>query len=257
MSKMRMLRTLLGVGVLSVALAGLAVPASAQIVQSVAFGAGAFWPRSLDTRAPGDALYEDLNQPQLLPGVTGSLEFDMRKFRAIRPFGEWNIGFGNHLELSVGAAYSNRKVASVYRDLVDSHGTDQTTDDTEIAQDLRLRMIPITVVVRVLGGRPGSFQPYLGGGVAVVNFRYSEVGDFVDTTTFDIFNDRFVATGTAMGAVALGGFRVPLGGDIFALTMEGRYQWAVGNTGGIDAGFLGDKIDLGGGSLNFGFLIRY
>jgi hypothetical protein len=44
---------------------------------------------------------------------------------------------------------------------------------------------------------------------------------------------------------------------VYALNVEGRYQWASGNTGGISAGFLGDKIDLSGGSLLFTFLIRY
>jgi hypothetical protein len=44
---------------------------------------------------------------------------------------------------------------------------------------------------------------------------------------------------------------------VYALNFEGRYQWLVGNTGGFDAGFLGDKIDLGGWGLNASFLIRF
>jgi hypothetical protein len=103
----------------------------------------------------------------------------------------------------------------------------------------------------------GGFQPYVGGGIAILNFRYSESGEFVDTTTFEVFPATFVAKDTAIGGQLLAGMRLPLGGDIYALTIEGRYQWASGNTGGIDAGFLGDKIDLGGGFINFGFLIRF
>ena len=51
--------------------------------------------------------------------------------------------------------------------------------------------------------------------------------------------------------ILLGGLRMPLGGDVYALTVEGRYQWGSGDTGGAANEFLGDKIDLGGGSLEF------
>jgi hypothetical protein len=53
------------------------------------------------------------------------------------------------------------------------------------------------------------------------------------------------------------GVRVPIGGDIYALSLEGRYQWGVGKTGGADAGFVADKIDLSGGFFNVGFLVRF
>ena len=51
---------------------------------------------------------------------------------------------------------------------------------------------------------------------------------------------------------------MPLGGDIYGADRRGPYQFGNGNTGGDDAGFLGDKIDLSGGTtLSFGFLIRF
>ena len=90
-----------------------------------------------------------------------------------------------------------------------------------------------------------------------VNFRYSEVGDFVDPVTQDIFNDRFTTSGAAPGAVLLGGLRVPVGGDIYGLGIEGRYQFATGDTGGSAKGFLADKIDLGGWTTNFTVHVRF
>jgi hypothetical protein len=38
---------------------------------------------------------------------------------------------------------------------------------------------------------------------------------------------------------------------------EVRWQKATGDTGGIDAGFLGDKIDLGGVTANFTIHFRF
>jgi hypothetical protein len=106
-------------------------------------------------------------------------------------------------------------------------------------------------------GRPGDVQPYVGAGVGAVFYRYSEFGSFVDTDTLELFNDRFTTTGTAPAGVILGGVRFPLGGDIYALNLEGKYLYAVGNTGGLDKGFLDDKIDLSGGMFNIGFQVRF
>jgi hypothetical protein len=39
-------------------------------------------------------------------------------------------------------------------------------------------------------------------------------------------------------------------GDAFALGAEGRWQHGEGDTGGINEGFLGDKINLGGWTAN-------
>lgn len=259
----RMMRTLARASVVAVLLAGVAAPASAQVVHSLTLGAGWFNPRAFDGRDARDVWVANLTQPVIEgtdPPATSSLDFAIKDFRSVPLFGEWNIALGDHFEVGLGAAYQNRKVASRYRDLVDSHGTDTTADDTEILQDLRLRVIPITGVARVLFGRLGGFQPYVGGGIAILPFRYSEVGDFVDTETFDVFPGRFVASGTAVGSQLLAGMRVPLGGDVYALTIEGRYQWAKGKTDGTTDGipdFLGDRIDLSGGFLNFGFLIRF
>jgi len=255
------LRTVTRVSVLVVGMIALAAPASAQVVHSVSFGAGMFSPKSFDNRADGDVWVADLSQP-VIPGtdppITGSLAFDISDFRSIPVYGEWHIGFGDHLEIGLGAAFANQTVQSVYRDLVNGHGTATTFDDTEIAQDLRLQTVPITGVVRFLGGRPGHFQPYAGIGVVATVFRYSETGEFVDTADWStIYSAKYKTNGTAVGPVLLGGARVPLGGDVYALNFEARYQWVVGKTGGFDAGFLGEKIDLGGWYLNAGFLIRF
>jgi hypothetical protein len=247
------------------ALAGLLIlggagTASAQVVHGFNFGAGFWWPAGLDRRVAGDVLVANLNQP-VIPGLpdaaTGSLAFDFGDFRAFPIFGEYQLGVSDHLEFGFGVSYTNVDVPSVYRDLLNGHNTIDPSDDTEIPQTLSLRQIPITAVARILFGRPETAQAYVGGGFAAVNFHYREAGQFVQLSDLSVYSQEYVAKGMAFGGLLLGGLRFGLGGDVYALTVEGRYQWASGDTGGAPKGFLGDKIDLSGGSITFGLLIRY
>lgn len=229
-------RTLLMGGLLSV----LAAPAAAQAVHSLHLGAGLFTPKSVDGRSGEDVWVENLN----------TLSFDIKDFRGATVNGEWTITFSERVEVGLGAGYYQRSAASVYRDYVNINGN-------EIEQDLKLRVIPITGVVRFLPfGRAGRVQPYVGAGVSALNFRYSEVGEFVDFGDgFAVFRDRYVADGTTLGGVVLGGVRMPIGGDVYALNTELRYQFGEGDLG--DNGFLTPKIDLSGLNFTVGFQIRF
>jgi hypothetical protein len=239
-----MLRTLVRSGGILLATLLIAAPAAAQVVHSVHFGGGVFLPRGFDTRVDGDTLVANLvNEEPLL--------YEISDFRGGQVFGEWNVTFGQRVEEGAGVGYYGRTVPSVYRSLVNEDGF-------EIEQDLRLRIVPLTGIVRFLPfGEPHQVQPYVGAGVAILNWRYSEAGEFVDTSDFSIFGARFTETGSDVGGIVLGGVRIPIDGDIYGLTLEYRYQFGSGNTGGLDAGFLGDKIDLSGGMFNIGFLIRF
>ena len=86
-------------------------------------------------------------------------------------------------------------------------------------------MVPVAFTFRVLPlGQDRGFQPYLGGGLGVINWRYSESGEFVDTRDRSIFNNSFAASGTKTGPVALGGIR--FAGDTLSAGVEIRYQAA-------------------------------
>ena len=247
-----MKKAAVGAGALVLTLVS-AVPASAQVVHSVQFGAGWFFPKSCDaglanrldcraSRGSDDVLVEDLE----------SLAFNVKDFRGPTVFGEWNITFDERVEVSLGAGFYRRTVPSVYRDFVD-------IDFTEIEQDLRLRVIPVSAVVRFLPtGRAGDVQPYIGGGVAALNWKYSETGEFVDFNNNNtIFEDHYEESGTVLAPVVLAGLRMPINGDVYALNAELRYQWGKGNTGGLDNGFLAEKINLGGLNFTLGFQIRF
>lgn len=235
-----MLRTVTRVSGLFLVVACLAAPASAQIVQSLHLGGGAFLPRGEDGRVAEDVLIENLN----------SLAFKVKDFHTGQVFGEWLVAFGDHVELGAGVGFASRTVPTVYRDYTHPN-------DTEIEQELKLRIVPVTGLVRFLAGRPGTVQPYVGIGIAAVRYRYAETGEFVDFSDFSTFRDRYITTGTAVGPTVLAGLRVPVNGDIWGVTFEWRYQGGVGRTGGLANGFLADKIDLSGNNINFGVLVRF
>ena len=213
------------------------VPAHAQ--QSLVLNLGHFSVRGEDTRIADDVLVENLNL----------FAFDLQDFSNGTVGGDWLIGVGDYFDAGFGVAFYQRTVPSVYSDFIN-------LDGSEIFQDFRLRVVPLTATVRVLPfGREAAIQPYFGVGVGVFDWRYSEVGEFIDFDTFDVFRDRVVASGTDVGGLMLGGLRVPVG-DRFAVGAELRYQDVSGRVG-IDRGFLNERIDLGGISTQFTFEIGF
>ena len=70
------------------------------------------------------------------------------------------------------------------------------------------------------------------------------------------YDCEFVEDGRVVDLVSIGVVDES-GREFYAISTEWRYQWVTGDTGGTAAGFLSDKIDLSGGNLNFGFLIRF
>ena len=196
--------------------------------QSLNFTIGYFVVRGEDGRVSGDALVE--NRSLYL--------FDFDDFNSASLGAEYLFNIGEYLEVGGGIGYTSRAVDTIYEDYT-------RPDGSEIEQTLKLRVMPISLTGRVLIlGRSGAFQPYVGGGIGIYNWRYSETGDFIDFTVpgRTIFRDSFAQSGTALGPVAVFGARVPLGN--ITIGGEVRYQKAEGELDERD--FLGPKIDLGG-----------
>ena len=218
----------------------LGTPAWAQ-QSSVSLNLGYFALRGEDTRISDDVIIENL----------GLFAFGLDQFNAGSVGAEWLVGFGEYVEVGLGVGFYQQTVLSVYDDFVN-------VDGTEIEQDFKLRVTPVTATARFFPfGQRSAIQPYAGAGVGFFNWRYSEVGEFVDFSTFDleVFRDRFVAEGNDVGRVYLGGVRV-LAGSRFAVGVEVRYQDVQGVVG-IDQGFLEERIDLGGLTTSFTFNVRF
>ena len=195
------------------------------------FTIGHFNPPNGSSRTSGDVINE--NQTFLV--------FDTDEFGGAAIGGEWLVGLGRFLEAGAGVSYTAQTVPSFYQDFVDPDGT-------EVDQDLHLRITPIAFTVRFLPlGQATPFQPYVGGGLGIFNWKYRESGEFIDFNAGrEIFVDTFEANGNATGAIVLGGVR--FAGRRFSAGGEIRYQHASGD---LPSDFSAPKIDLGGWTYNF------
>lgn len=221
--------------VVAAAIGGVAVPASAQ--QSLNFQVGVFRPTSWDARDANDVLVVN----------RGYLLFNLEDFQGATFGGDWSVALGQFFEVGAGVGYYRHTVPAVYADWVNADGS-------EIEQDLSLRIVPVTAIVKILPlGAKRGFQPYVGGGLGVYFWHYSETGDFVDFVDNSIFHDQFTADGTSLGPVAVFGARGRVSRTA-TLGVEGRFQWGQGN---LSQDFLSDKIDLGGFSILATFGYRF
>jgi outer membrane protein W len=230
MLRQNTLRVLIGTA------AVLAVAGTAAAQQTVNFNIGYFAVRGEDART-GAGCSNCGRDVDVLIADNDFLTFDINDFNGATIGGEWLVPLGSFAEAGAGLSFSRRTVPSVYTNYVNANGA-------EIDQNLRMRLIPIDLTVRVLPlGRRSPFQPYVGAGLSVVNWRYSEFGNFIDFSTAGrpVFSAEYNANGTSTGPVFLGGARWADGG--ISVGGEVRYRQATGDLG---EDFAANKLDLGG-----------
>lgn len=229
---------------------GVFAPSAGYAQQSLNIHFGGFVPKGEDARTredrgrSGDVVISNLD----------FLSFDPDDFNSGTVGLEYLVGIGEYLEAGLGVGLYRSTVPSVYADYVNRNGA-------EIEQDLKLRMVPWTATVRLLPfGRAGLIEPYIGAGVAIVNWRYSEAGEFVDFADGSVFRDSYVGSGTATGPTILGGVRIPVGS--FGIGFETRWQDVKADLPD-DLGFATTRdnqtpwVDLGGWSYLGTFQIRF
>jgi hypothetical protein len=234
---MRRLLLSIGLAVCATALA----PSPAHAQQAFSFYIGAFGPRAEDARDPNDVLVND----------TSFLDFNINNFRSVTVGGEWLVRLSDKTEAGLGVGFYQHTEPAV-----DAFSVFDTTGNP-IEADLKLRIVPFSATLRFLPmGHGGPIEPYVGAGVGVFAWRYSETGDFVASDGATIVHGSFSGSGAQAGPVILGGVRFPFGGGGGSIGGEIRYQSAVA-TLPSDQGFAGSKIDLGGFNylltLNIGF----
>jgi hypothetical protein len=223
--------------------AAVSPPAQAQD-QGFSVSFGYFAPESAESRTDGDVL--NANRCIDTAFLCEPLLFDVDDFGGFSIGGEYLIGIGKYVEAGFGVGYYQGSTSSIYEFVT-------RPDGSEIEQDLKLRVVPITGTLKfVPTGRDAKFQPYIGAGIAALRWDYSETGEFVDPVNGDIFRDSFQADGTEVGPVFFGGIRAPIGASTM-LGGEIRYQNAEADLPEED--FLGNRLDLGG--LTFQALLTW
>ena len=228
-------RTVTAAVLVFVAVMTCARPAHAQ--QTLNFTLGYFAPLGPDSRTSGDVL--NANRTFLL--------FDIDEFGGASVGGEWLVSLGRFFEAGAGISYTGQTVPSIYRAFEDPDGT-------EIDQDLELRLVPIALTVRLVPfGQSSPLQPYVGGGLGIVNWRYRESGEFIDFGAGRIIvNETYEESGSSTGPIVVGGVR--FAGTRLSAGGEVRYQYAHGD---LPIDFAGPKIDLGGWTYNFTVGMRF
>ena len=230
-------------GVIALVILGFVGTPSASAQQQLSFSVGGFSPRSEDARTRGDVLVNNLD----------FLAFNIKDFSGPLFGAEYLAALGDKFDAGLGVGFYQRSVPTVYLRDINANGS-------EIEQTMKLRVIPFSATVRFLPmGHHNGVEPYIGAGVGVFNYRYSETGQFLATDR-SIFRGNFVGSGTATGPVILGGIRVPVGS--WGVGGEIRYQSASG-TLPADQDFagtrngVGPKLDLGGLTYTFTINVRF
>jgi hypothetical protein len=243
-------------GLLAVTIIGTPAVASAQIDQSIGVIGGGFFPRGEGSRTAGDVLNTNLDTFVYDPAGPGdTFGRGIEAFRGGLIGGEYLLGFGDWFEAGVGISYSQKSVNSQYADFTNP-------DDSEITQQFKLRIVPVSISGRWFPtGRTTPVQAYVGAGVNIYKWKYTESGNFIDFTDpnanpLPIFSGTFEDDGTAFGPVFLTGLRIPFAHNHFLVGGEFRYQWG---TADLDPAlnFASNKLDLGGPSVGATFHVRF
>jgi hypothetical protein len=238
------MRTVISTALVLIALGAGAAPANAQN-QGVTFTFGYFAPKGQDSRVAGDVLNADRCLD--VSFQCEPLLFDVSDFGGLSFSGEYSIGIGKYFEAAFDVGFTQQTVPSIYALVT-------RPDGSEIQQDLKLRIVPVTGLVRFIPSRATSeFQTYLFVGVAALKWHYAESGEFVDPSDGSIFRAQYIADGTEVAPVVVGGLRAPMG-DAFMIGGEVRWQKAEAD---LSNDFLGNKLDLGGITYQATFTVRY
>lgn len=165
------------------------------------------------------------------------------------------VSEANDVVFDVSFANVNRR--SEFRDWIDQN-------NLPIEQTTSLRRVPVTIGVRhYLASRgraigrfayvPAARATYVGVGAGLMQYRFHQVGDFIDFETQNVFSDEFESKAWTPVLNALAGMDVTLG-RFLLLNGELRYTWAKGPVGRDYVGF--HRIDLSGLSALAGFSLR-
>lgn len=189
--------------------------------------------------------------------VTSQFTLNRKDFRSLDGSAELSFRVKPELDVVVGAAVSGVSRRSDSRDYMGSDGL-------PIFQTTSFQRVPLSVSAKYYlqaRGRslgrfawvPARFATYVGAGVGMMGYQFEQSGEFVDSTTKNIFRDHFKSDGWTPMAQALAGIDWTLG-PRWALTTEAKY---VSASTTMRNDFDGYRLDLSGFSTSVGFIVRF
>jgi opacity protein-like surface antigen len=190
--------------------------------------------------------------------ITEHLTVDHRDFSGPSFVFDVTYKLSPRFDVVFGLATSGSTTHSEFRHFIDNN-------DLPIEQTTSFHRVPLTASLRVYLTPPGRavgryawvprrVAPYVGGGGGAMWYRLRQEGSFVDFDTLSVFDARLESDGWAPTLQGFAGTEISLS-PRFAVSVEGRYQWAHADLSADYSGF--DRIDLSGFSLTAGIAIRY
>jgi hypothetical protein len=201
-----------------------------------------------------------------LPGASSELfdfttsELTLRKgdFAGFNYGGDLGFPVSPRFEVVIGFASSGSSKRSEFRDWVDTNDEpiEQTTSfrRTPFSGTVRYHLKPRGRTIGSFAWIPAQFVPWVGLGGGAMKYEFTQVGDFIDYQTLNVFSDRFVSRGWAPFAQASvgGGWNIS---QHWQLTGELRY---LRGSARLDDDFVGfDRLDLSGVATTFGLALRF
>lgn len=237
------------------ALVAVAQPAFGQSGNGFLFGApnGSFTVRGGYALAnAGSGVFED---------AISQLTIDKRDFSGFSWGGDISYSPNPKFDIVFDGEVSSASHDSEFREFEDNFGL-------PIEQTTKFRRVPLTVGLRYYladRGRevsrfayiPNRYAPYVGLAAGAMYYRFKQEGDFIDFDTPDdeIFLAKIEDSGWTPMAHGMAGVDYSLG-PWFALTLEGRYQWAKARLDpDVFEGY--DRLDLTGFTGTVGFKVRF
>lgn len=150
---------------------------------------------------------------------------------------------GRHFSLAFEAGTYEKTLYSQYKDY-------EYDDGSPIYQDLRLSISGIEANIKIypLGHRK-VFNPYIGAGAGIYYWEYEQWGDFIDFTTWEVYEGYGYTETYSVGFNLKGGFVFRFKRHM-GISFEAKYHYLKGQLSTLFEGF--EKLDLSGLTLNIG-----
>ncbi len=190
--------------------------------------------------------------------VMSNLTLDRSDFSSATIATDLAFRLSSQVDAEFGLGYSHASAQSQARGWLDNNNMpiEQATDFTRIPLTVSLKayLQPRGQSIGQFAWVPARVAPFVGAGVGTMYYKFRQGGDFVDTTTTDVFSS--VLSSSAWTPM-FDGF---VGADFtinpsMAFTVEARYSWAQAQLGGDFSGF--DRIDLSGVAITGGLTFRF
>lgn len=161
----------------------------------------------------------------------------------------FDFGFGvtSRLDVRFGLGYAKSLNESELRGFIGSDGLpfEQRTElsQVDVRGEVAFALAPRGRAIGQYAWVPARVVPYVGAGFGFVRYDLRQIGEFVDPTSFEIFEEAYTSKGWGRGVHVFGGADVRMTRHVF-LNAEARQVRAAAGLGEVFSGF--EPLDLGG-----------